>query len=90
MFLEKPELYDSVHKDLFFKSALFFNKGGKFSPNTSYTSDGKFSKEQQSIILTAWLKNFVTFPRSVFENLNWRGEKFPNKLLDNLFFEYQW
>jgi hypothetical protein len=87
VFLDKPELFsDSVHADFFYKCAWLLNGNSSWPPNDSFTPAGKYSKEQHFVIQSAWLKFFGTFPREVYENLVWRGEKFPNSFFDNFFY----
>ena len=85
--LDKPELYTSIHLDFFYKCAwLLLNKKNSWPPNINYTGAGKYSKEQQLIVKSAWSKIFKSFPREIYENLLYRGDKW-NPLYDhNLFY----
>mgnify|MGYP000860359107 CR=1 FL=1 len=86
IFLEKPEIYHSVHSDLFYKCAWLLNNKDKWPPDISYTPSGKYSKDQRLVILSTWSKYLDTFTNEIFQNLVWRGEKFPKKLLKNYIF----
>ena len=85
--LDKPELYTSIHLDFFYKCAwLLLNKKNSWPPNINYTGAGKYSKEQQLIVKSACSKIFKSFPREIYENLLYRGDKW-NPLYDhNLFY----
>lgn len=85
--LDKPELYRSIHLDFFYKCAWFLlNKENYWPPNISYTSAGKYSKEQQLIVRLAWSKIFKSFPREIYENLLYRGDKWNSSYDHNLFY----
>jgi len=87
VFLDKPELFSSVHDDFFYKFAWLFDNGSSWPPSDSFTPAGKYSKSQYLVIQSAWSTTFGTFPRKVYETLVWRGEKFPKSFFDNFFYD---
>lgn len=75
--LYEPRFFDKKnHRDFFYKWAFLFNKKKSLSSQNIYKSESQYTKAQYLAVISAWKKNFSSFPREIFENLIWRGHKF--------------
>ena len=75
--LQQKELFSSVHQDVFYKWSLYASGSQPTLRNIHkiYRKKNAVSKSQMDFINEGWSNHFSVFPKKLWENQVWRGEK---------------